>query len=493
MVDKSQERDRLLVLRELAILDTLPEREFDALAKLAKRMFGTQISLLSLIDKDRQWFKARCGLDLSETAREPSFCSVAVEMDAPLVVEDTRLDPRFVNNPFVLGEPNIRFYAGVPVRARKQDGSGVVPIASLCVIDDRARSFSADDLEALEELACIAEALVEARATARTSTELAETRRAAVEKLERERRRLKQAERMADMGSWRLAMADNRVEWSDGVSAIHELPAGYIPPVDEALEFYPERERKRVSDALTNTLASGEPFDLECDFVTAKGNLRRVRTMGELELSHGTPVALIGLFQDITERHRMEEALLRVSRTDELTRLPNRAEFNRVLDERLAQPKARNEGLAVLLIDLDGFKQVNDTLGHAAGDDILRSVGDRLRATALSECFAARLGGDEFAVIVPSPEHRDAFRTLLDDLLASLRLTAGGAAFALPVSATIGVAWSDGARLQREELLRRADMALYAAKRTFKGTAQIFSQTTLSEGDLRSTRRALRA
>lgn len=476
------EAERLDVLENLAILDTLPEREFDALAKVAKRMFGTKIALFSLIDRDRQWFKARCGLDLCDTAREPSFCTVVVEAGAPLVVKDTLQDPRFSTNLFVVSDPHIRFYAGVPVRVRKSDGNGTVAIGSLCVIDDRARDFSDEDLETLKELACIAEALVEARTTARLSASLAEARRDVVERLERERRTFKQAERMADMGSWRLAIAGKVANWSDGVFAIHELPVGAMPPLDTALDFYPEADRTRVTEALADTLATGKPFELECDFMTAKGNLRRVRSMGEVELSRGVPVALIGVFQDITERYRMEQALVRVARTDELTQLPNRAEFNRVLDERLAHAEAMGEQFAVLLVDLDGFKQVNDLLGHAAGDEILRKVGERLRAPWLAGCFAARLGGDEFAIAVPSPEHRNAFREMLGRILDSLRLVAEEAGMKACVSATVGVAWSDGGSLPREELLRRADAALYAAKRTMKGTAQTFDRSSFLEG-----------
>ena len=479
MLDNSREVERLQMLRDLAILDTLPEPEFDALAKVAKQLFGTKISLLTLIDQDRQWFKARCGLDLSETAREPSFCTLAVEADKPLVVSDALADPRFSNNPLVVGEPHIRFYAGVPVRARKTDGSGMVAIGALCVIDDHSREFSAEDLETLAGLACIAEALVESRAIALRSAELAESRREMVERLNREHRQLEQAERIADIGSWRLSLADNLVEWSDGVFAIHELPRGQMPPVETALDFYPDGDRQRVSQAIAKTIETGKPFKMECNFVTAKGNLRRIQSMGEIELSNGVPIAIIGVFQDITKRYHMEQALARIARTDELTRLPNRAAFNNVLGDRVMKAGITGEEFAVLLIDLDGFKQVNDTLGHAAGDKVLERVGERLRASWLSDCFSARLGGDEFAVIVPSPENRDAFRALVDRMLGDLRLTIEAGGVHASVSATIGIAWSQGELLPREELLRRADTALYSAKRSLKGTAQTFASAPL--------------
>jgi len=475
MLDISREAERLEMLRDLAILDTLPEPEFDALAKVAKALFGTKVSLLTLIDEDRQWFKARCGLDLSETAREPSFCTVAVEADKPLVVTDALADPRFFKNPFVVGEPHIRFYAGVPIRARKTDGNGMVAIGSLCVIHDQPREFSAEDLETLKGLACIAEALVQSRAIALRSAELAESRQRVVERLHREHLQLEQAERIADIGSWRLSLADNLVEWSDGVFLIHQLPRGQMPPVETALDFYPDADRHRVSQAIAQTIETGKPFTMECNFVTAKGNLRRIQSMGEIELLNGVPIAVIGVFQDITKRYQMEQELARIARTDELTRLPNRAAFNNVLDDRMIKTAITGEEFAVLLIDLDGFKQVNDTLGHAAGDKILEKVGERLRASWLSECFSARLGGDEFAVIVPSPENRDAFRALIDRMLGDLRLTIDEGGVQASVSATIGIVWSQGTLLSRQEILRRADTALYSAKRRLKGTAQTFA------------------
>jgi diguanylate cyclase (GGDEF)-like protein len=475
----SDETARQRVLRDLALLDTPPEREFDALAKVARRMLGTKTSLLTLIDTDRQWFKARCGLNLSQTPRGPSFCKIAVEADTPLIVNDAATDPRFSSNPFVTGEPFIRFYAGVPVHARVPgDDGAAVAIGSLCVIDDIPRQLSEDELEALKELACVAEALIEARATALRAAVLAEESRVAVQRLERERRLLKQAERMADIGAWRLALADQKLEWSDGVFAIHEVQPGSPLPLDTALDFYPANHRERITASIARTVETGEPFDIEADLFSTSGSRRRVRCMGELELSRGQPVALLGVMQDVTGRYRLEQALRHVARTDELTGIPNRAELNRVLDEQILIANRAMEQVAVLLIDLDGFKGVNDTLGHAAGDRVLCIVGERLRAPHLSGCFAARLGGDEFAVIVPAPAGRDQVMRLVDRLLADLRIAVEEGGVTASVTGTIGVAWSNGSTGDREEVLQHADKALYKAKRSRKGTAEVYGRPT---------------
>ncbi|WP_062117815.1 sensor domain-containing diguanylate cyclase [Aureimonas sp. AU40] len=473
MPDTQREALRQKALAEIALLDTPPEAEFDTLAQLAQQVLGTSMSSVTLIDPERQWFKARCGPLAPWTERGPALCTVVFETEAPLMVADASLDPRFAASPFVAGEPHIRFYAGVPVRVRLVNGDRVT-IGTLCVLDDKPREPKASDLDILNKLACLAEALVDARAVALRAAEAAEQRRLAVERLERERRQFKQAERMADMGSYRYDIAQNTTVWSDGVFAIHELPVSGGVPNGELLNFFPEPDRTRFLDAVLRTLDTGEPFEMDTDYVTAKGNARRVRVSCEIELSKGSPTALIGLVQDITDRHRLEERLRHQARTDDLTQLPNRAEFNRVLDKRLHDARAQGQELAVLLIDLDGFKGVNDALGHAAGDDVLRRVADRLRKLGQDGCFPARLGGDEFAVIVPVELGRSGLMSMVEALLRDLRFDGGEPGHTAKVAGTVGIAWSASADGDREILLRQADAALYAAKRSRKGTSQTY-------------------
>jgi hypothetical protein len=207
----------------------------------------------------------------------------------------------------------------------------------------------------LEELACVAEALIEARAVALRAAEAAEERRMAVEGLERERRQFKQAERMAEMGSYRYDIETRSTSWSDGVFVIHEMPVSGGVPIGAIMNFFPEPDRALFRAAVRRVLDTGEPFEMDADFVTAKGNARRVRCSCEIELVKGKPVALIGLIQDITERHSLEQRLRHQARTDDLTQLANRAEFHRALDARLREARASDDDVAVLLIDLDAL------------------------------------------------------------------------------------------------------------------------------------------
>jgi diguanylate cyclase (GGDEF)-like protein len=146
------EASRLDALRSLNILDTAAEERFDRLTRLAKRAFGVPIALVSLVDANRQWFKSCQGLSVSETPRHVSFCGHAILSREVLVVPDALLDERFHDNPLVVGEPKIRFYAGCPLAA--PNGSR---LGTLCLIDREPRALDAGDLEVLRDLAGMAE------------------------------------------------------------------------------------------------------------------------------------------------------------------------------------------------------------------------------------------------------------------------------------------------------------------------------------------------
>jgi diguanylate cyclase (GGDEF)-like protein len=469
------ERERLAVLDRLGLLDTPPEKEFDTIARMARHLFGCKIALVSLLDRDRQWFKANCGLAVDQTPRDIAFCAHAVAADAVLVVPDAAIDARFSDNPLVTGLPGARFYAGVPIRARGDDRSQALPVGTLCVIDDRPRDLTREDLDLLIGLADLVEGLIAARSWATSAIRLAEDRGAALHRLDQTNRKLRQAERMANVGSWRLTLADNRTEWSEQTYAIHGVPQGDGTPLDRALEFYPLPGRNEIEAALRNTIETGEPFDIETDFITAQGALRRVRSMGELEMIEGEPVALVGVFQDISERYRLEQALRAAANTDALTGLASRGHFNARLDEGIAS----GGPMAVLLIDLDHFKAANDRCGHMAGDDLLRTMATRLRAPFLAGSFAARLGGDEFVLIVTDRLLLADLPGLIRRLLKDLRQTVG----TVQVSATIGACWLGRADAGAHELLLHADAALYEAKRFQRGTARIYGHGGLIIAD----------
>ncbi|MFG1920909.1 ATP-binding protein [Cryptosporangium sp. NPDC048952] len=161
------EEARLAVLRGHRILDTDAEPEFDDIALLAAEICGTPIALVSLVDDDRQWFKARFGTDAVQTCRDAAFCAHALEQSDVLEVRDASVDPRFADNPLVTGEPFIRFYAGAPLRVDRG-----VSLGTVCVIDHQPRSLSSSQRRALRALARHAGAEIELRSYARRTADV---------------------------------------------------------------------------------------------------------------------------------------------------------------------------------------------------------------------------------------------------------------------------------------------------------------------------------
>lgn len=148
-VDADKERARLKALEDLKVLDTLEEIAYDDLVRLAAELCDAPIALISLIDQERQWFKARIGLQVRETPRQYAFCAHAIQDPGRvLVVDDATQDERFAANPLVTGDPGIRFYAGVPLVTPAGHALG-----TLCVIDREPRRIEAGKIETLQFLA----------------------------------------------------------------------------------------------------------------------------------------------------------------------------------------------------------------------------------------------------------------------------------------------------------------------------------------------------
>src|SRR5260370_24341496 len=152
------EAGRVAALEKYAILDTDPEQSFDDLTLLASFICKTPIALISLVDENRQWFKSRIGLDVSETPREIAFCSLAIQQSDVFVVPDALKDERFRNNPLVVSEPHIRFYAAAPLI-----NEDCYTLGTLCVVDRLPRELTFDQKEALRALSRLVLAQLEFR------------------------------------------------------------------------------------------------------------------------------------------------------------------------------------------------------------------------------------------------------------------------------------------------------------------------------------------
>ncbi len=197
---------------------------------------------------------------------------------------------------------------------------------------------------------------------------------------------------------------------------------------------------------------------------------------GQLTVSvvhHGGERRMIGMIQDITERKRMEGQLLKQAFQDELTGLANRVLFRDRLRHALERRDRHGTLVAVILLDLDGFKRVNDSLGHAVGDELLQIVGRRIASTVRAGETVARLGGDEFAVVIEEVSAKDDPQLLADRLLTLLRMPMRVGGREVVVGVSIGIAVAE-ATDDEETLLRNADTAMYAAKSSGKACVRRF-------------------
>lgn len=310
----ADEAQRLETLRALKILDSAPEERFDRLTRMAKRMFGVPISLVSIVDSNRQWFKSTQGLDATETPRNISFCGHAILGEDLFIVNNASMDPRFHDNPLVTGAPNIRFYAGCPLRVSNGHKMG-----TLCLIDDKPREMDDEDRALLRDLA----------------------------------------------------------------------------------------------------------------------------TMAEQEI-----------------------AALQLATLDELTGISNRRGFIALAVHALAMCKRHAQPVSVVMFDLNQFKPINDTFGHAEGDRALVAFANLLRECFRDSDVFARIGGDEFVVLLTG-----ATDTQIEQLLARFRSSlesynvAAARGYDLDYSAGC-VTRQVGEEGDIETLLSQADALMYKEKAT---------------------------
>lgn len=308
---KQDEAGRMMALKRLDVLDTQEEQPFEKIVSLVQQVLHVPMCAVSLIDTDRQWFKARRGLDVCETARDISFCTHAIQSSDPFVIRDATLDSRFADNPLVTGDPHIRSYAGIPLLTPE----GYV-VGTLCAIDRVPRDFPNHELTILASFANVIVSELELRQIA-------------------------------------------------------------------------------SSDMLTGALS---------------------------------------------RRAWMEQARVELDRAQRYDRQ-----------------------LSVLMMDIDRFKNINDTLGHCIGDIVIKRIAElSMRIVRNVDAFG-RFGGEEFCVLLPETGIADAL-ILADRIRIACFQEKIEELKGLHVSVSIGIAERQAMHDDIASLIRRADKALYQAK-----------------------------
>ncbi len=322
--EEISEEQRLRKLQQYNLLDTEREEAFDRITRLVTALLNVPIAAVTLVDRDRQWFKSQEGLKVDETPRDQSFCAHAMIGTQPMVINDARLDPRFSDNPLVTGDPDIRFYVGVPLRSA--DGT---PLGALCAIDTKPRQIEVRELAVLNDLANLTMEQLELRLMA-------------------------------------------------------------------------------TLDGLT-------------------GAMRRV--------------AFLGLaFRDLALAQRQRTAL------------------------------------SCLMLDADHFKKTNDEFGHAVGDEILVRIVAACKGELRRSDIVGRMGGEEFCIFLPGTEMVDAVEVAERLRKAIAEIQVGAGAKTAVITASIGVAERAEDDVTPQDMINRADKALYAAKKAGRNQVRYLRQ-----------------
>ena len=454
------------------MLDSGAEASFDGLVHAAAAICGTPIALISLIDHDRQWFKANVGLEgVSETPRAISFCAHAIEQADLFVVEDAQLDPRFATNPIVTGDPHIRFYAGAPLLL--SDGSTV---GTLCVIAREPLRLTDQQREVLRQLG-------------RTAVHLLEGRRA----LMAEGDMRQEAERIssgmpiglyATDGEGACTFTNPRWQEIFGLSLEESLGSGWADTI------HPE-DRSAVFAEWTQAAEEAREFEMGFRLLRRDGSLINVHSQAKaFRDPAGVITGFLGFAQDVTSEVALRAELQHQASHDALTQLLNRRAFDACLSQCLQQPAHPGQpGHALLYIDLDQFKIINDAAGHAAGDRLLVQVARLLEAFRSPEASLARLGGDEFGLLLPHCTVAEAEATAgrIIRVLEDVRYQEEEQRFRIGVS--IGVVPLVGQGFDPDAVMQAADTSCFAAKESGRNRWHTWGE---SDADLISRNQAMR-
>jgi diguanylate cyclase (GGDEF)-like protein/PAS domain S-box-containing protein len=446
-------------------MDTPAEEEFDELACLAAEVCGVPISLISLVDDRRLWFKAVVGTALRETAREGGFCTYAMEQEGLFVVEDAGSDERFAENPLVVGDPKIRFYAGMPVRSPCGHAVG-----TLCVMDTVPRSLTESQRNALKVLARQVKARIELRMQRRAMERSLEEKERVAAGLRASEERFRLFMNNSPFASF-IKDAEGRYLFYNKVLAecFGVDTETWLGRTDA--EIWPEEVAKAFREHDMEVLRTGKTMVTAEQTRDAAGVTLLWRSFKFPYEDERGNMLLAGVAVDVTEEMKakaeLEEATIQMKKlatTDLLTGMKNRRAFEERLAVEFSRARRKKRQLAVMMLDVDDFKKRNDTWGHAAGDAVLRKLAAILESTVRLTDLAARYGGEEFVVLLTESGAESSL-----ELAHRLKNNIAAEEWEYePLTVSIGIAGIEDSMLSGDELVKAADDLLYAAKRAGK-------------------------
>jgi diguanylate cyclase (GGDEF)-like protein/PAS domain S-box-containing protein len=404
-----------------------------------------------------------------------NFCSYAIIQDTLLEVPDATRDARFCDLPEVRGRPFIRFYAGIPLIS-----SCGTRLGTLALLDSQPRTLDDKQRARIHILAHQVTLHLELRRERAELEKMAAQLNRANARLREQAEHLKQAQFIARVGSWKYLINEDRLELSDAILSMYGLAPGEFGGTMKAfIDLVHPEDRNAVRMAKAAVVSDGSGR-VECRVVRKNGEVRHFEIIAQLFHNQAGEPYFTGTTQDITEKKETEDRIRQLAYYDQLTGLPNRQFVLDRIDRVVAMRRRMTHDAAVLFIDLDNFKTLNDTHGHETGDLLLRQVAQRLQACVRHYDCVGRFGGDEFVVLL---EHIG--DSAIDGATHALHVTQKIlAALNKPyvlgtlrhlTTPSIGIALIDGEMPTTAELLKRADMAMYKAKAEGRNTFRFFN------------------
>ncbi len=406
---------------------------------------------------------------IAEMARIPihegsGACGTAAARGEPVIVDDIATDPLCIDFRDVMRAYGLRACWSLPIlgRGAAPDDRDRRVIGTVAIYSSASRRPQEAERRAFEHSVGLAALAIE-----RTS---------ATQTLRRSEASLVMAQRIAHLGSWEYDYGQQELRWSDEVFRIAGYaPQAFVPTLERLMANVAPDDREGVRRAFDVVVKQDAPYAFDHRIVRPSGEVRVVHQQAELVRdADGREARLFGIVHDVTERRALEERLAHQAFHDPLTGLPNRALFTDRLGQALAHAERDGKNCVVLFLDIDHFKTVNDSLGHAAGDQLLTSVAARLRLGLRGGDTLARLGGDEFAALLEDIADLAEARDVAARLHATLRAPLVLEGHELFVTASIGLALGEGVADTPEDLLRFADVALYRAKEVGRACTEVF-------------------
>lgn len=451
--------------------EQVPAANFSDLMQVASVLCGMPMGIITSHENGQ--IRVECHFGVGEPPT--GFCSYTVAQEDVVEVQDASLDPRFRELSEVRGMPFIRAYIGAPLTSPTGHRLG-----TLALFDAENRRLSQRERAHFLVLAHQVMVYLELRRQHLQLESLATGLDQANRQLREQADHLKQAQHIARVGSWRYLIREDQLYLSDEILYMYGLtPSEFGGTMQDFIELVHPEDRQATMSAQETATRYGSA-SVQCRVMRRDGKIRYFDIIGQLFCESDGREYLAGTTQDIAEQKVAEDRIRQLAYLDQLTGLPNRKFLLDRIDKLAAMQRRAPQDGAVLFIDLDNFKILNDTHGHDKGDQLLKQVAQRLQTCVRHYDCVGRFGGDEFVVLLEHigkgavDDATHAFQ-VAQKILAALNEPYELDTFQHRITPSIGIALTDSEILSTSDLLKRADMAMYKAKAEGRNAIRFFN------------------